>query len=224
MPKRYTVECLYSRHGKGSNYARERVAMSSTLYEFCFIHYKSINAAQVEINMTEMKADVVKSTELQGIRRSTSLTYMENRRKEANDVYSDMLGSHSVMFMKQAEDLAKLGQRQQKRIDSKSNVQVARSSKDALRKPRMPVHGIHSQEDDSCIVQLQDAMLSLLAVFLETDTNETKATNRWPVRTLNALATHEAVLLNDVKDMCTDTLFCNKSARIAYETFIAVKP
>lgn len=47
---------FFSRHGKGVYYVLEVEDMYKALYEFCFIHYISMNAAQVDNNMTDMKA------------------------------------------------------------------------------------------------------------------------------------------------------------------------
>lgn len=61
--------------------------------------------------MTGMKAEVEKSTELERRLHRTSLSNMENRRKDAKDVYFGMLGYDITMYMKHAEDLAKKVQR-----------------------------------------------------------------------------------------------------------------
>lgn len=50
-------------------------------------------------------------------------------------------------------------------------------------------------------------MKRLLAVFLKAE-NVRKATNLWRVRTFNALEAHDAVLLTNVDDIDTATLFC----------------
>lgn len=86
------------------------------------------------------------------------------------------------------------------------------------------VHGIQCKHDDSSIVNMDNAMVRLLNVFLKTETNESKATNRWCLRTFNTLATYEAVSLSDTDDIRADTLWHNKPARMTYETFIRVIP
>lgn len=103
-------------------------------------------------------------------------------------------------------------------------MQAAGSPQDAPMRSRTPVNLIHRQEDDSSIDDMQNAMERLLAVFSGTESNVRTATNLWHVCTFKALAAHASVSLNYVEDICTDTLFCNKPAHIAYETLIRFIP
>lgn len=84
------------------------------------------------------------------------------------------------------------------------------------------VHGKYSQEDDSRIAYMQNAMERFLTVFLEPDINARKDANHWCVLTFDAFASHGAVSLNDVDVILTDTIFLNKTAHLACDTFIGV--
>lgn len=66
VPTRYIAGCFYSLHGKGGYYVHGTEAMNRELFEFCFIHYKSMNVAQVDINITGMKAKVLKRPNYNG--------------------------------------------------------------------------------------------------------------------------------------------------------------
>lgn len=62
-----------------------------TLYEFRFIHFKTMKLPQQRISMKDMKKEVPKRKALQRRLRRTSLSHMENRRKYPKDVHFGLL-------------------------------------------------------------------------------------------------------------------------------------
>lgn len=86
-----------------------------------------------------------KSTELQWRLRNTSLDHISNRRKDAKCVYLVMLCYDIEMYTKQAEDLVNPVQRQKQAKDINHYVQAARSTRDAPKRARMPMHVRHSK-------------------------------------------------------------------------------
>lgn len=74
--------------------------------------------------MTDMKAEVAKSTELEERIRSTSFVHMENRRNEKKDVYFRMIGHDIAMYTKQAEDVVKPVGKRQHEVDIDDNMRL----------------------------------------------------------------------------------------------------
>lgn len=88
----YIQECLYSRHMKIGFYTRYRKVMPPVLYEFGFIHYKTIEGANPRMFMTYIKRYLSQFKLIQRQLRTTSLSHMANIWEEATDVCFDMLG------------------------------------------------------------------------------------------------------------------------------------
>lgn len=161
VPTPYIAESLYSRHGNEAYYIRDNEDMNKTLYELRFMLYIITTASQVNINMTDIKAEVAKSSELQGRSFSTSLSHMLNRRKESKYVFRN-LGYDIEIYTKFTEDIMKLLPRQQEATDINSDTQTAGSLQNTPRRARTLMNGTRSQNDDSKIVHMQNYKDSLV--------------------------------------------------------------
>lgn len=121
---------------------------------------------EVPIDMTDKKAEVEKSNELQRRIRSTSLAPMENRPKDAKNVYFGMLFYDTEISKKHVEDLVKPVQRKQKTTGSSKDVKSAGSTKEAPMRSSAGVHRVLGQEDHSLFVRMENTRERLLAVVL----------------------------------------------------------
>lgn len=71
---------------------RNTADMIRSLYEFVFIHFKTMKLTQPPVSMKGMKKEELKSKELLRRLPRTSVSHMENLREDAKDVYFGLLG------------------------------------------------------------------------------------------------------------------------------------
>lgn len=102
----YIEECLYSRHSKGVYYVCDTEKRIRALYEFCFIRFKTMNPNRTTVCMSDIKAEVSRSTELQQNPRCTPRYHMVNLQKDGKDIYFIMLGYDITMYSKHCDKLA----------------------------------------------------------------------------------------------------------------------
>lgn len=86
------TQFLYRSHKNGEFYITETSVLIRALYEVGYIHHKALHDSKTHITLMGMKVGVEKSGEMQQRLRFTSLSHMDNRGKDAKDVYFGMLG------------------------------------------------------------------------------------------------------------------------------------
>lgn len=91
---------------KGECYVRNTADMMRALYEFGYIHYKTMKLPQPRISIKDMKKKVLKTKALQRRLRRTSLLYMANWRKDAKDVYYGLLIYDIAIYTKHCEEIS----------------------------------------------------------------------------------------------------------------------
>lgn len=91
--------------------------------------------------------------------------------------------------------------------------------------PRIPfkscVPPVQSQDDESSIMAMGKDMDRLLAIFWDVGQKGRKCTNHWSREAFQVLPTTTEAERYIDDDIVTDTIFCNKATRIAYDNFIS---